>query len=1292
MQEKHNSRRFLSILLSFFLGMQPVSGVASSYDVHVTAEDLLAYDTSETIEIFQESETSEPESFQEEPEIVCEEEPESLQEESESLCEEEPELPFGEEEPPTAVKTLQPNLFPAAQASNDEGDTTTYVIIRYHHADSDTIEYRTAELKPGQSLTVSSTEKMLDTESYTGYITTAGNPAITTSGNDITVTWTDGITLAKAEVFYSEKMKEEDGGTVNNNGYDTMIKNDGTKVYDTSRQGLHTDKTAETVQDNARAFDLTLESWYVGKSADVTMILDASGSMAWPIDSLEELEVDPDLNFPKNQLLTQEQVDQIMDKNYTDNTKLQYSDYYYFIYDDKNDEHVALGYGTVTAVSTGKGGKREVTGSNGNVVGFSFNSPTQTTSSVPADGKSGWYYVTTTSTADFKTGSPYSMKFYMGFEANTKSSSGQETINLLDYDELKNDKVKMEDGTTPLTITKDDTARFYIDDNNVLKCIYSYGDYLKTGNTNIKDSNGKNIRQTRLSSVYIYPNSGSDLDSPALTRRNHQIKTEALQEGIGIYQSIINAEMPSNRTSIVKFSDSKLFKDIPEELIVLDWTSDSQKILTALSQSYGTTDDVQGNEISDNNQISQYNYYLTGGTYAYTGVKSFMDNLQNSARSNTESDKYLVLFTDGRDQEKTKEGTDNITTYINTLKAAGDKKGYKIITVFLRSDGMSNTDVNASENFLRGLASTVTLNNGDQKTMYYQAVSSNQQQSSTAVMTLREIFEDIAETISNALQDYTIRDYIDPRFDLLDANGNPVTVLKPDGTFEPCEYTTQDGKTANLCYDDIEKMFYLEWENQNIPLVKKNTSNVNTKENIWFSTIRVQAKEDFIGGNHILTNGNEAGQNRVYYPAGNNIDNTQNHDKYPAKDFPKTTVNPAVLEVSLKNQKDTFFLGETFTKDDLKKYFEDMRASDNVYLKYLERLALSENQNKSYYINQLLDGVLNAQTLQEFPYRYFADPETAASYAGDSEHENERIGKLTYQWVECTADGIPLDTQNGYNGHTFEDTDSKYYYKLAVTYTPDTVSERAGEFISYHVQNPEPNLKRDPVGTQQAEKTITGNAEIDVVSGKLQIDKRLNLDELPGIIDEYGSRELKFHVMRTYNEETTEYASVTMTLTKEKAVINGNRSDGITIPEQEISLTGLSKDTEGYITIQSGWLEKLPIGVYTITEEKTVPYVLAEAETITPAKNPCDVVNTSFYIGITEDESDPDSSDIFERKPYLAKQAGEIKLLNERVFQIPSTGGHGDFLFIITGTAMLTAAWLRKFGRKRPTGKKRFTT
>ena len=171
-------------------------------------------------------------------------------------------------------------------------------------------------------------------------------------------------------------------------------------------------------------------------------------------------------------------------------------------------------------------------------------------------------------------------------------------------------------------------------------------------------------------------------------------------------------------------------------------------------------------------------------------------------------------------------------------------------------------------------------------------------------------------------------------------------------------------------------MFYIEWSGEEIPTTTRIVTGQN-KVSIWSSTITVRAKEDFLGGNDILSNGNEAGQNQVYDP---------NNNYNPKKDFPKTTMNPKLLDLHLSHYEDTIFKGEEISPESLYDKLKTSKVQDDNdskwFIDYLKRNSKKLKNNENYYIdvisgrsNPLNDNIVtfskSDRTLTiEVPYYY----------------------------------------------------------------------------------------------------------------------------------------------------------------------------------------------------------------------------------------------------------------------------------------------------------------------------------
>lgn len=195
---------------------------------------------------------------------------------------------------------------------------------------------------------------------------------IATGGSGSTVTDTGYYQPAKFSDF-GKNDERDTKGTGDDKEYNTSL-------------GLHTDKTVEKVYpDDGRTFDLGLETWYVGENpADVGMVIDGSGSMAWTTNAIAPIALtsvegsnnvhvvnaldaaykdnkittnpgtDPKKaveEFKKvfddgNGFLKEEGVNYILNNTQTDNTRLEYDGYRYYVYENRSsvDEFAPIGY------------------------------------------------------------------------------------------------------------------------------------------------------------------------------------------------------------------------------------------------------------------------------------------------------------------------------------------------------------------------------------------------------------------------------------------------------------------------------------------------------------------------------------------------------------------------------------------------------------------------------------------------------------------------------------------------------------------------------------------------------------------------------------------------------------------------------------------------------------------------------------------------------------------------------------------------------------------------------------
>lgn len=213
-----------------------------------------------------------------------------------------------------------------------------------------------------------------------------------------------------------------------------------------------------------------------------------------------------------------------------------------------------------------------------------------------------------------------------------------------------------------------------------------------------------------------------------------------------------------------------------------------------------------------------------GGTMPHIGLNKAKE-LLNAA--NDKNPKYVVLFTDGA---PTGDNTGNPPAWSSSAKTSAETSasalkaaGYTVYTI-----GYGFSDDSNEAKFLAG--------NGTKD--YPGIPSPNCAFTANDATKLGEIFRDIQNTITQdiAITGATVTDIIDSRFDL----------LKDDGTL----YTQDDlnngvkvnGGTVSL----VDGCYKIEWTDQTIPNKKKNGE--------WNKTVKVKAKDSFVGGNNVTTN------------------------------------------------------------------------------------------------------------------------------------------------------------------------------------------------------------------------------------------------------------------------------------------------------------------------------------------------------------------------------------------------------------------------------------------------------
>ncbi len=745
---------------------------------------------------------------------------------------------------------------------------------------------------------------------------------------------------------------------------------------------------------------------------------------------------------------------------------------------------------------------------------------------------------------------------------------------------------------------------FYIDREGYLRCFFNTGKAQDRGTETGGILNTQNIEADKNHSYCSYVYKKDD---------RMRIKTEALQRALGSFVTRLSGVSPDSRVSAVRFSTDKIAD--PELLVLQNWTTNTMDSTGMLGLRRGEERNITS--FDENGGMKLYNYALTGGTVTKTGLNAYLEKLDTKLDKKDTSDRTLIIFTDGKDTTDKEEA----------VRLAGElkKKGYRIYCVMLQSAGNVIED---SYDFLKDLASG--------EDFVYSAED---------VDSLTEVFtKGILDRIVNNLPGYTVQDYIDPRFDLVDAEGRVVS-LKTGGSITVSGKTKKlnrqtgykipvtkqkegdaagtVGEEAMLFYDAGKDMYYLQWKQQTIPGCSTDAKRLN----VWKTRIHIRAKEDFIGGNAVMSNGNADGMNMIYHPdsedpSSGDDDTLCTRDKdtgeilhYPSRGFPRTTVNVSLLKLSIGDVHDIIYMGQgispTDNLDTLGK-----KVKEKPYYEYLQRYGRYKGEN--------VTEKLHKQHQLRLPYYYL--PDAAGSNQAGKVHPGEQIGWLSYQWVECDRNGVPKK-EGTYADFETKDTDSRYY-QLAVSYQPMTEKERKKE-INKILTDPDYAAPKASAGAvQKTEVRGLGTHRTDIVRGELIAEARVRLSDLEFLVQRYDgkwSRTEYFPVTRYYNGRQEEFRlAITFSYNTEK-------------------IKSLKADKDGYVSVYSKPSKPLSIGKYVVKAEdkKIFPYksILAkkivngsghfsdaytkkgkEGKYAAPSSKEKKKVSVSFYLGVPAKE------------------------------------------------------------------------
>lgn len=695
---------------------------------------------------------------------------------------------------------------------------------------------------------------------------------------------------------------------------------------------------------------------------------------------------------------------------------------------------------------------------------------------------------------------------------------------------------------------------------------------------------------------------------------------------------------------------------------------DSKIGITAFSSagygSHGKTEDLQ--KAGDNKEnLTRFvdSLVANGGTDPYVGLKNAKSKLDAATMSGDTKPKYVLLFTDGEPtgsgnswDTTAQQNAENITNGTESIKGI-KQEGYTVYTI-----GFGLRD--KAKAFLEGGTYG--------RTTYPGIASKNCAFNAENATQLGDIFKDIQNTITQdiSITGATITDIIDPRFEL----------LKDDGTL----YTQDDlnngvevnGGTVSL----VKENYQIQWTDQTIP---------NKKNGEWNKTIKVKAKDNFVGGNNVTTN----------VSPGSKISTG-----YGDVELPQPTVNVKVNLV-VKDKDVWIYKGDTVPTDEtiLNQLFNESETSyskgtisaadakDHITLQWKdgtqtniskENMATTPDDDTEYYLEVTYD-----------PKTTSTDESKTNTTTSDGEQHVVGAAEKAYN---------PDNSNNPYGIYKIHVIKGQIQITKNVTETSDTdrtftfnVNAKNGQNVSDSQVNvivpagetsgtvTLPDLPRGEYTVTednadgyfiQAFDIVTGDGQTDCENVKSDADKSLKFT--------LGNDVKKANVITTDYTYTSGGVKGVASYTNEAVIsldLKKTDTDNHSLTGAKFKLEmkdgDIWKSLENDIEVKNDTseieLNNLKAGIYKLTET-TAPkgYSLLGSSI-------CFKVATGS-VTLVDENGDP-----AQKSNMWSLENKVLTIKNAKLYSLPESGGPGIYGFTISGVAILATALLLFINNKR---------
>lgn len=337
---------------------------------------------------------------------------------------------------------------------------------------------------------------------------------------------------------------------------------------------------------------------------------------------------------------------------------------------------------------------------------------------------------------------------------------------------------------------------------------------------------------------------------------------------------------------------------------------------------------------------------------------------------------------------------------------------------------------------------------------------------------LNGIFEKIAGQVGKLFrtQPQRIVDTIDSRFKLTDDGLN---ALANNCNLGQGKINKQDGSKEIIWKDEttnseLGKVTIVENKNGTTTITWTDQAaligNSKDENGGWNTEFQIQAKDDFIGGNMIPTNGADSG---IYLDSGG------------IKKFEQPSVNVKLLSLSINDKEKTLFKGDSINTQN----FENELA-ETIRVVELDNTTKTLTAVTPQEQNLVKLPVLTPQQIETL------STEKSLTIGGDKSYgytypgSNEAVGYFTYTYTLAKGDNADNHVATAVGNEVEK-------YQLTVTYHPYSQSDRSTILSGTEVQQPD----AEKGGTQvNSNLKATGNYVVNVVAGNIQIIKKLDVE------------------------------------------------------------------------------------------------------------------------------------------------------------------------------------------------------